>query len=216
MTLFLDIKKLFQKAVYLFKPLKDGSLPISRFFRHVFEYKNIKTALGLFLAVNTIFLSFFSSPIIAFTNQDETAVLTAPSQEIHTETNFNIPILGEVSQNFHWYHPGIDIMQDLGQPIYPIDNGIVKEVEFTKWGYGHKVIIEHENGFQSLYAHLGEIKVTAGQQVTKDTIIATLGLTGWTTGPHLHLEIWQYEKPIDPISILPDFHTQDLLSNSSI
>lgn len=192
------------KSFYiLFKPQRGGSLPISRFFRKVFESKNLRLVLGVYLTVFTILIGFFSSPSVAFTAQE--AVLARPKEEIHTETVFIKPVDGAISQGFHWYHQAIDIMADLDKPVYPIAKGVVREVELNAWGYGYKVVIDHENSFSSLYAHLGEIKVKAGDTVSKETVIAAIGLTGWTSGPHLHLEIWQDNLPIDPVSVLPEF-----------
>lgn len=193
--------------VSLFQPQKDGSLPVSRFFRELFESKSIRLVLGINLAVFTILMGYFSTPTVAFTQEE--AVLARPQENIvRTETNFKQPASGFISQSYHWYHPAIDIINDLGTPIYPIAKGKVREVDYGYWGYGHKVIIDHQQNTWSLYAHLGEIKVKPGEEVNKDTLIGTLGLTGWTTGPHLHLEIWQDNHSLNPMAVLPEFNPQ--------
>lgn len=190
--------------IFLFKPQKDNSVVISRFFRKIFESKYIRLFLGIYLAVSTLMMGVLSTPIIAFNHQE--AVLTYPQENsIYTETAFKQPVLGSISQGYHWYHPAIDITNKIGTPIYPITKGKVKEISFDRWGYGNKIIIDHGDGLWSLYAHLEEIKVKPNQEVDKDTLIATLGLTGWTTGPHLHLEIWQDNQSLNPITVLPDF-----------
>lgn len=200
----MTLPSLINSFYILFKPQRSGSLPISRFFRKVFESKNLRLALGIHLTVFTILLGFFSTPSAAFTAQE--AVLARPKEEIRTETVFNKPVDGPLSQGFHWYHPAVDIMTDLDKPVYPITKGVVREVELNAWGYGYKVVIDHENSFSSLYAHLKDIKVKPGDLITKETQIANVGLTGWTTGPHLHLEIWQDNQAVNPVTVLPEFN----------
>jgi len=65
--------------------------------------------------------------------------------------------------------------------------------------------VEHEKGLRSRYAHMKEIRVVEGQEVNKEMGLGTVGMTGWTTGPHLHLEIYQNGRAIDPLTVLPDF-----------
>jgi len=192
------------KLISLLKPQKDGSLPISRFFRQVFESPSIKLALGFNLAVAGLAIGSLTSPKPVLSNQ-ETVVIKAEENIIHTEASLQQPLTGYLSQGYHWYHPAIDIAGPLNRPIYPIAQGRVKEVSYSSWGYGHKVVIEHQQGLRSLYAHLGEIKVEPGQEVNKETVIGTVGLTGWTTGSHLHLEIWRGKKALNPQTVLADF-----------
>lgn len=193
--------------VSLLKPQKDGSLPISKFFRKIFESKNIRLFLGINLALFSVLIGCFETPSAAFTQEE--AILVRPKDNIiHTENTFEQPVSGYISQGYHWYHPAIDIVACLKQPIYPIAEGKVKEVDYSNWGYGHKIVIEHNENLWSLYAHLGKIKVKPNQKVDKNTVIGTIGLTGWTSGPHLHLEIWKDNQPINPITVLPDFKFQ--------
>lgn len=184
-----------------FKPQEDGSLPISRFWCHIFESKNIKRVLGINLALMIIAMSFFGSTSAAF-NQEE-AVLSTPQANVQTTTSFKIPVEGFITQNYSWYHPALDIAGNFDKPIYPIADGKVREVEYGRWGYGHKVVIDHEGGYASLYAHLGNVNVKAGDTVTKDTVIGNVGVTGWTTGPHLHIEVYSGDKTINPAEVLP-------------
>ncbi len=100
-------------------------------------------------------------------------------------------------------HKGIDIGSVRGSEIYAAANGIVKEVEFGNRGYGYYVVIEHESGHRSLYAHCSEIYVEKGQKVEAGETIALTGSTGNSTGPHLHFEILLGEVNIDPESLLP-------------
>jgi len=202
----MNLKQILNSVIFLFKPQKDGSLPVSVFLRRIFESSFFKPTFGVWLVSVFLILGRLTYPSMAFTAEE--AVLSPPTNiSLVTETNFQIPLLNSISQYYHWYHPGIDIIGFVGQPIYPVDQGQVIEVEYQRWGYGYKVLIDHQNGFKSLYAHLNSINVQPGQQIGKQEAVASVGLTGWTTGPHLHLEIWQNDKPIDPITVLPDFNT---------
>lgn len=102
------------------------------------------------------------------------------------------PVKGTVSSRFgsRWgrSHTGLDISAATGTPINSCSKGTVK---FTGWyyGYGNLVIVDHGNGIETYYGHCSKIYVSVGDTVTKDTVIAAVGSTGNSTGPHLHLEI---------------------------
>lgn len=98
-------------------------------------------------------------------------------------------------------HNGIDIGDKIGSTIYSTASGRVK---FTGWkgGYGKTIIIKHDNGSESLYAHLSNIQVKNGQYIQQGIKIGAMGATGNVTGPHLHFEIRQNNKPINPLNVL--------------
>lgn len=97
-------------------------------------------------------------------------------------------------------HKGMDIStRSQIIPIYATASGTVVTANFDS-GYGNQVIIDHGNGFTTLYAHCNELMVNAGDEVKKGDIIATTGNTGWSTGIHLHYEIMLngiYQNPRD-------------------
>lgn len=113
------------------------------------------------------------------------------------------PTTGEISQSFSRRHKGVDIRSDFGKSVYPFGPGIV---EYAGWmsGFGKVVLVKHKEGYSSLYAHLGKTKVREGEPVGHKKELGTVGLTGWTTGAHLHLEIYENGEAIDPESILPE------------
>lgn len=113
------------------------------------------------------------------------------------------PTTGEISQTFTRRHQGIDIRSNLGKDIYPFGPGIVAYSGWQK-GFGKVVLVNHRGGYSSLYAHLGKIKVKEGEPVGHAKELGTVGLTGWTTGAHLHLEVYDNGEAIDPQSILPE------------
>ena len=86
----------------------------------------------------------------------------------------------------HW---GIDIAGKLGNPIYAADNGVVVYAGWNDWGYGNVVVIDHGNGWQTLYAHLSVVGVQCGTAVYQGSTIAQMGSTGASSGPHLHFEM---------------------------
>lgn len=114
-----------------------------------------------------------------------------------------LPHPGYLSSRFSSWHPGIDIASGLGMPIHPITEGVVESINYGFWGYGNHVIVSHANNFKSLYAHMGKVFVRVNQQVTSADYLGEVGLTGYTSGPHTHLEISYQHKNIDPLTILP-------------
>lgn len=98
------------------------------------------------------------------------------------------------------FHTGIDISVPHGTPVFATGAGVVHSVSFARGGYGHSVIIRHENGYYSLYAHLSAILVRQGAPVNRRTLIGRVGRTGRTTGSHLHYEVrLGQERRIDPL-----------------
>ena len=87
-------------------------------------------------------------------------------------------------------HNGIDIAIPTGTPVKPSAPGIVV-YSGIRSGYGNTVVVEHDNGIITLYAHNSRILVTEGQAVTSESTLALSGSTGRSTGPHLHFEAWQ-------------------------
>lgn len=115
-----------------------------------------------------------------------------------------LPHPGYLSTRFSSYHPGIDIAAGLGMPIHPITDGEVTIVGRDLFGLGNFVEVSHQNGFRSKYAHMGRVFVRVGDKVTEENILGEVGLTGYTSGPHTHLEITRDGKFIDPQALLPE------------
>ena len=98
-------------------------------------------------------------------------------------------------------HDGIDLAAPLGTPIKAAQSGTVVYAGEQK-GYGLIAIIEHPNGLTTLYAHSRELRVKTGQRVHEGQVIATVGESGRTTGPHLHFEVRKDGVPVDPLDHL--------------
>ncbi len=96
------------------------------------------------------------------------------------------------------FHKGIDLAAPLKTPVSACKSGKIKKVGKKHVLYGTYVIISHKGGFESLYAHLNDATVTEGQEVSTGHVIGHVGITGQTTGPHLHFEIFQNGQNMDP------------------
>lgn len=110
--------------------------------------------------------------------------------------------------NFSKVHPGIDIAGRLGEPIYASDAGTVIYAGYSlnaagrPVGYGQYVVLDHGNGYQTLYAHASQLFVRCGQQVQRGQVIAAIGSVGRSTGPHLHYEIRYLSQAVNPWTLL--------------
>ena len=87
------------------------------------------------------------------------------------------------------HHNGIDIAIPSGTPVRPVAPGVVV-YSGSRSGYGNTVVVEHDNGIITLYAHNSRLLVTEGQRVSAESTLALSGSTGRSTGPHLHFEAW--------------------------
>ncbi len=117
------------------------------------------------------------------------------------------PTEGLISSDYGWrwgkIHQGIDIAAEIDTPVWAVSDGIV---EFAGWddsGYGNMVDIRHHDGSITRYAHLNVLFVKQGDAVTQSQVVAAVGSTGHSTGPHLHFEIHPHGGiAADPIAYL--------------
>ncbi len=129
--------------------------------------------------------------------------LTPDAGVVSASGNFAWPASGSITQRYVWYHPGVDIANKNSPDILAADAGTVTVAGWPdNYGYGNRVIIDHGNGFTSLYGHLASIYVTPGQTVNRGDLIGKMGSTGRSTGTHLHLEIRYNGANQDPFSYL--------------
>jgi murein DD-endopeptidase MepM/ murein hydrolase activator NlpD len=101
-------------------------------------------------------------------------------------------------------HFGIDIDGDLGEPMWASDSGVIVYAGWNNFGYGNMVVIDHGNGWQTLYGHMDVISVGCGASVFQGSPIGTIGSTGKSSGPHIHFEMLHdsYGK-VNPWDFLP-------------
>ena len=173
--------------------------------RKFFEQKTIKKIFGFNLAAVVLFTGIISTPISALNQgqNPEIVTLTAEVQKVATEHSIRVPLdYFVLNQSYTSLHQGIDLDGNLGDPVHSIMDGTVEAIFYSHFYYGNHIIIDHGSGFKSLYAHLAEIIVQPGQKIDKNTILGTVGSTGWSTGPHLHFEVYDQGNSFNPLTIL--------------
>ena len=124
---------------------------------------------------------------------------------------FRWPIMGRINSPFGWrqhpitrrkdFHTGIDIKAERNDPIKAAGGG---KVLYSGWmgGYGKVLVIEHPNGQSTLYAHCSTLLAGKGASVSSGQLVAKIGTTGRSTGPHLHFEVRNGNSPVNPIKYL--------------
>lgn len=128
--------------------------------------------------------------------------------------NGNVIKYKRISANFGWrqhpilqrqdFHPGVDLSADTGTPVYAPADGVVQLARYNAGnGYGYLVVLEHNFGFKTRFAHLSRKDVVKeGEFVKKGQLIGYSGNTGLTTGPHLHYEVRFVQKPLNPVNFM--------------
>jgi murein DD-endopeptidase MepM/ murein hydrolase activator NlpD len=138
------------------------------------------------------------------TGTREIARTVAPIPGVVGEGKFIWPTNGIITQKFSWYHPAVDIANHDNPPVVAAATGTVITAGWNGGGYGNYVVIDHGNGYQTLYGHMlnNSILVKAGDKVTQGQRIGTMGSTGRSTGTHCHFEIKTTGGNIDPLKML--------------
>jgi LysM repeat protein len=117
-------------------------------------------------------------------------------------SGYSHPIMGTITSLFgprpNRYHYGVDIKLNIGDQVASAWDGKVRVTNYDKGGYGSYIVIRHNNGLETVYGHLSQIKVFEGQAVRAGQIIALGGNSGHSTGPHLHFETRFLGNPINP------------------
>lgn len=138
-----------------------------------------------------------------------------PSISEKSDSGFIWPIKeGSVSSFFgsrkRDYHEGIDIRANRGTPIFAARAGEVIYSSRKINGYGNMIVVKHDDGYASVYAHNKKNLVKKGERVTQGQLMGFVGATGKATGPHLHFEIRKGELPQDPLLYLPQVRNSDV------
>jgi murein DD-endopeptidase MepM/ murein hydrolase activator NlpD len=134
------------------------------------------------------------------------AGMTGPARTQSPSSGMIWPVIGQITSYFgpRWgtRHTGLDIAAPTGTEIRAVRAG---RVEKAGWwgGYGNCVIINHGDGVRTLYAHASRLLVTRGQRVVQGQVIARVGSTGHSTGPHVHFEVRIDDRFKDPLYFLP-------------
>ena len=133
---------------------------------------------------------------------------TAPPMHLPL-SNFSLPMTGaSVGRKMNPFykvtgeHDGLDFMAPLGDEVLAAADGTVSQVTRSRRGEGNVVVMEHSGGYSTKYAHLQDITVRKGQQVTRGTVIGHVGMSGLSFAPHLHYEVWKDTVMCDPVNFL--------------
>jgi murein DD-endopeptidase MepM/ murein hydrolase activator NlpD len=172
----------------------DGADSASTYSNSLYAFNLIEQA-ALSPAHNPVLLGLLSSP------------------EVNPRNIPSIwPVYGEVTGGFgeridpfsdsDAFHPGIDIAARYGSPVRAAADGMVVEAGPGEPGFGNIVSIDHGSGIDTIYCHLSKIDVVAGQLVKQGQVVGAVGMTGRTTGPHLHYEVLVHGTPVNPEKFL--------------
>jgi len=121
---------------------------------------------------------------------------------VRGSSNFIWPTSGVITQYWVWYHQALDIANSSAPPVIAADSGTVTYAGCVAYGYGCSVIIDHGNGYQSLYAHLSSYSVAVGDSLSQGQQLGVMGSTGRSTGTHLHFEIRSGGALLNPLNFL--------------
>lgn len=148
---------------------------------------------------------------LAKKSQTDIDAAAVQNKQVWAHTPTIQPVPGRISERFGMRldpfiekvqpHNGIDIPAEIGTKIFAAADGVVDEVQLNYShykGYGKYIVIDHGNGYKTKYAHLNEVFVHKGETIKRWQVIAEVGNTGRSTGPHLHYEVHVDEQPVDP------------------
>lgn len=152
-----------------------------------------------------------SKPVTQLVTQG-TRPLTEYEEQTKSTGTYILPAVGRITSNYGWrswgdyneFHKGVDFDDTNGQTkIVASDGGLVKQARDTNNGYGLCILIEHDDGTVTRYAHCSMVHVAEGDRVAQGEHIGEIGETGWVTGSHLHFEIIKDGQIVDPGNYLP-------------
>ena len=143
-----------------------------------------------------------SQALSSIENPEQFLSISLESTEtIRSDPYYKLPapnLLG-ISQYYQAGHPALDLRANYGSPVVAMERGHVSQVTYDRFGYGRHIIVDHKDDIVTVYAHLELILVEPNQLVEAGEIIGTVGMTGWTTGPHVHFEVRENGVQINPL-----------------
>jgi len=181
-----------------------------------FPHKRISIKYGLMLSIFMVIFSLISIDQSQNKKQEQIEIVIAASEEKNEfgqvsntigweswDEDFIIPVGGYKSQGYRRGHSGIDYAAEIYSPVHPITAGKVVHAGWEAGGYGITVIVDHGHELIARYAHLANTSVKIGQEVKTEDTLGEVGLTGRTTGPHVHVEIYDQSQNINPENFIP-------------
>lgn len=185
---------------------KRGNSALGRILRESIRHTFARRTGGIVLVsliVVFVALDNFSNVggVIAISNTSSNRQVVIDAETVPTAQS---PIsFSYESRGLSFFHPGADLVAETGTSVHPIMPGVVSETNSDLLGYGNYIVVRHEGEYESLYGHLSEIKVKVGDKVDFDSELGKSGSTGFSTGPHLHLEVHYRGQVINPAEIVP-------------
>ncbi len=129
--------------------------------------------------------------------------LTPDAGTVVASGAFVWPASGRITQRYVWYHKGLDIANKAAPNVLAADSGTVVVAGWPDgYGYGSRILVDHGNGYKTLYAHLSRIYVVSGQTVRRGDAIGRMGCSGRCTGTHLHFEVIRNGVYLNPLTVL--------------
>jgi murein DD-endopeptidase MepM/ murein hydrolase activator NlpD len=177
---------------------------INKAYKKTKLMKNIKTATPIAVAL-TLFAIVLNIQLLS---QEEAWQLPVAQQEI-TKMSSGFGMRQHPIQKAEKMHTGMDFVAPLGTPVKAVKSGVVKQTIIHNKGYGNYIVILHKDSTETMYAQLNEIKVQPNDTVHGGDIIGTVGSSGTSTGPHLHFEVIEKGKKVNPTSKDPIFKMQN-------
>jgi murein DD-endopeptidase MepM/ murein hydrolase activator NlpD len=172
-----------------------------RLIRYFADHRSIRKIFATGFVFTAILAGFSPQNTNIQVQADETII--EPQTTLVTQKSMQYPVVSvKINQGYGFFHPGVDLGGEKGDAIKPIMPGFVAYAGWDFSGYGNLVVVSHKNGLDSYYAHLSKIEVATGKIVDTNTEIGEMGVTGHSTGPHLHLEIHQNGVSLNPLTVL--------------
>lgn len=187
-------KPLPEQAPALGAPNRGGPLVMDQPLSEA-ELQSRIAELAVKIEFSTEFLSNIEAKLLQQSVLKNTLPNISPVNAVYNSSSFGWRL--DPFNGHKAFHEGLDFMAEQGTPIYAAAGGIVISAEQTP-DYGKIVKIDHGSGLETRYAHALKLLVKAGERVRKGQVIAEVGSTGRSTGPHLHYEIRLAGNPLDP------------------
>ena len=183
---------------------KTGTSTLGKYARSLLGKRGVSRMFGIILIASFTFVILTHNLANIGGNLTLATNGVKPVIDVTTQVSIQKPMEDFVqTRGVSWYHAGADLAAPIGTSVKSIMVGTIRAVNKDLFSYGNHVIIMHDQNMESLYGHLSKIYVEPGQKVDLNTIIGEVGSTGFSTGPHLHLEIHQNGQLVNPAEIVP-------------
>ena len=175
----------------------------------IISYNNLENG-GRLLAGETIIIPGGQkvSAVVQVVRQNSSVIsviknLVKPNNAVPSKSKLQWPAVGyRITQYYSWRHTGVDIANKVGTPLYAAADGVVEKSGWNSGGYGNMILLDHPNGMKTRYGHASKLLVKAGEHVTRGQVIALMGSTGRSTGPHLHFEVYVGSGRVNPLNYI--------------